>query len=62
VLPQAKNTDVYLTALAILLTVVYMCGLVFRPRRQWFRLGPDSLLVLVLYGVGVAGLVAVTHG
>ena len=62
VLPQAKNSDVYLTALAILLTVIYMCGLLFRPRRQWLRMGPDSILVLTLYAVGVVGLVAVTHG
>ena len=62
VLPQARNSDVYLTALGILLTVVYMCGLLFRPRRQWLRLGPDSLLVLGLYAVGVVGLAFVTHG
>jgi cation:H+ antiporter len=62
VLPQAKNTDVYLTALGILLTVIYIWGLLFRPRRQWLRMGPDSLLVLALYALGVVGLVAVTHG
>jgi cation:H+ antiporter len=62
VLPEAKNTDIYLTALAILLTVVYMVGLIFRPRRQWLRLGPDSILVVVLYAVGIVGLIAVTHG
>ena len=31
VLPQANNTDIYLTALAILLTIVYICGIIFRP-------------------------------
>ena len=62
VLPEAKNTDIYLTALAILLTVVYMFGLLFRPRRQWFRLGPDSLLVVTLYVIGIVGLIKVTHG
>jgi cation:H+ antiporter len=62
VLPQAHNSDVYLTALAILLTVVYMGGLIFRPRRQWARLGPDSLLVIVLYLLGIVGLVFVAHG
>jgi len=62
VLPQAHNTDVYLTALAILLTVVYMAGLIFRPRRQFWRLGPDSIAVVVLYALGVVGLVFVAHG
>jgi cation:H+ antiporter len=61
VLPQAKNSDVYLTALGALLTVVYLCGLLFRPRRQWLRLGPDSVLVVLLYALGVVGLIAVTH-
>jgi cation:H+ antiporter len=59
VLPQAQDTDVYLTALGALLTVVYVCGLVFRPRRQWARLGPDSLAVLALYALGITGLVLV---
>ncbi len=62
VLPEAQNTDVYLTALAILLTVVYVFGLVFRPQRQWLRLGPDSLLVVALYALGIVGLVFVTKG
>ena len=62
VLPSAKNTDVYLTALGILLTVIYMCGLIFRPRRQWLRFGPDSILVVLVYALGIVGLVWVTKG
>src|ERR671921_710456 len=59
VLLQAQDTDIYLTGLMILLTAVYIWGLVFRPRRRIFRMGVDSLTVLVLYAVGIAGLVAV---
>jgi cation:H+ antiporter len=59
VLPEARSSDVYLTALGILLTVIYIWGLVFRPRRQWGRLGPDSILVLVLYAAAIAALPAV---
>lgn len=62
VLPRAERTDIYLTALGMLLTVVYMVGLIFRPRRQIARLGVDSLVVLVLYVVGVLGLVALAPG
>jgi cation:H+ antiporter len=59
VLPQAHDTDIYLTAVGILLTLVYMAGLVFRPSRRIAGMGVDSLAVLVLYALGVAGLVAV---
>lgn len=59
VLPQAQSTDIYLTALGALLTVVYVYGLIFRPRRLILRMGLDSFAVLVLYGLGVAGLVAI---
>jgi cation:H+ antiporter len=59
VLPQARNTDIYLTGLGILLTAVYVFGLIFRPRRSIARMGPDSLSVLGLYGLGIAGLIAI---
>jgi len=58
VLPAAQASDIYLTALGALLTVVYLVGLVFRPQRQVLRMGVDSLAVLVLYAIGVVGLVA----
>ena len=59
VLPRAHNTDIYLTALGALLTVAYMLGLVFRPQRQWLRMGPDSIAVLILYIAGIAGLAVI---
>jgi cation:H+ antiporter len=59
VLPQAQSTDIYLTALGALLTLVYVNGLLFRPRRRVARMGVDSVVVLLLYAVGVAGLFAV---
>jgi len=62
VLPQAQKTDIYLTGLGILLTVIYLWGLITRPHRQLLGMGVDSLTVLVLYGAGIAGLIAVTHG
>jgi len=59
VLPQAQSSDIYLTALGMLLTLVYMAGLIFRPQRRVARMGIDSLVVLVLYALGVAGLFAI---
>jgi len=61
VLPQAQATDIYLTALGIVLTVVYLWGLVTRPHRQVWRMGIDSTAVLVLYAAGIAGLIAVSN-
>jgi cation:H+ antiporter len=62
VLPQAKNTDIYLASLGVLLTAVYIYGLIFRPKRQFFDLGIDSIVVLVLYIVGIVGLFTVAGG
>jgi cation:H+ antiporter len=59
VLPSAHHTDIYLTALGMILTLVYLAGLVFRPKRQYLRAGPDSLVVLVLYVLGIAGLATI---
>ncbi|MET9117294.1 hypothetical protein ABZX38_24300 [Streptomyces longwoodensis] len=59
VLPAAHDTDIYLTALGIILTVVYMTGLIFRPRRQYARMGVDSIAAVVIYLVGIAGLATI---
>ena len=61
VLPQAQNTDIYLTALGIVLTAVYLWGLITRPHRQLLRMGIDSTTVLALYIAGIAGLIAVSN-
>ncbi|MCO8255037.1 hypothetical protein NKF26_14630 [Haladaptatus sp. AB618] len=56
VLATMPPSTLYLTALGILLTSIYSIGLIVRPRRQRFRMGIDSLLVLSLYCLGVLGL------
>lgn len=56
ILPHAHNSDLYLTALGALLTIIYMAGLLFRPSKEHARLGVDSITVLAVYLVGVAGL------
>lgn len=62
VLPAAQTSDIYLTALAILLTLVYLLGIAFRPRRKILGMGIDSLVVLILYAVGIAGLFVISGG
>lgn len=61
ILPTAQKTDIYLTGLAMLLTIVYVWGLLFRPRYQILRMGVDSFIVLTLYIVGIAGLFIVAQ-
>ncbi|MFL6051630.1 MAG: hypothetical protein ACJ72W_01750 [Actinoallomurus sp.] len=56
---DAHRSDISLTALGSLLTLVYMAGLIFRPRRQRLRMGVDSRTVLALYALGIVGLLAV---
>jgi cation:H+ antiporter len=59
VVSQAAATDIYLTGLGALLSVVYMFGIVFRPSRTIARVGLDSALVISIYVLGMAGLVAI---
>lgn len=60
VLPRANAADVYLTALAALLTLVYVVGLIFRPQRRIIGMGVDSFVVLTLYALGIGGLFAIS--
>jgi cation:H+ antiporter len=62
VLPRAGAADIYLTALGALLTLVYVVGLVFRSTRRVLGMGIDSLVVLVLYLVGIVGLFTIAGG
>jgi cation:H+ antiporter len=59
VLPDAQASDIYLTAVGVVLTSVYVTGLLFRPQRRIARMGVDSLVVLALYAFAVAGLFAI---
>ncbi|WP_458210845.1 sodium:calcium antiporter [Haladaptatus sp. NG-SE-30] len=61
VLANMVSSTIYLTALGILLTTIYIIGLLVRPRRQILRMGIDSFLVLILYCLGIVGLVAINY-
>jgi len=57
VLPQATKLDIYISGLGILLTTIYIYGLIFRPSRRILNMGIDSLVVLVLYVLGIIGII-----
>ncbi len=55
------TTDMYLTALGIILTGVYLIGLIIKTPKQFFRLGFDSWTVVLIYAIGVLGLIFVAN-
>ena len=61
VLPQAGKLNSWLASLGVGLTAVYAIGVVARPERCRARLGPDSILALVVFGLGVAGMFVLPH-
>jgi cation:H+ antiporter len=61
VLPTAGRLNCWLAALGVALSAVYAVGVVARPQRCHFRLGPDSILALVLFAAGIAGLFVLPH-
>ena len=61
VLPSAGRLNSWLASLGVGLSAIYAIGVIARPMRCRFRLGPDSLLAIVVFGLGITGLVVV-HG
>ena len=61
VLPTAGRLNSWLASLGVALTAVYAFGVIGRPVRCRFRLGPDSILALVVFALGVAGMFAIPH-
>ena len=59
VLPEAGNLNAWLASLGVGLTAIYAMGVIIRPLHCRFRLGPDSLLAIVVFAVGIAGLFVV---
>ena len=57
ILPKLQFSDIYLTYVGIGLTLVYIIGMKWHSKRQYFNLGIDSIVVLVLYILSIIGLV-----
>ncbi len=62
VIPAANKADIYLTGLAIMLTGIYIWGIIFKSPKKILAMGIDSFIVLLTYIAGVAGLFAVASG
>ena len=59
VLPTAGSLNAWLASLGVGLTAIFAMGVVIRPLRCRARLGPDSILAVVVFAVGIAGLFVV---
>jgi cation:H+ antiporter len=61
ILPDAQGPDLYLNALGALLTAIYGIGVILRSERMLLGAGIDSIVVVVAYVVGIAGLFVVAR-
>jgi cation:H+ antiporter len=55
ILPNLKPSDIYLTVLGIILTGIYMIGMVIHSKKQILRMGIDSFIVVIVYLLGLWG-------
>jgi cation:H+ antiporter len=60
VLPTTGAENGWLAGLGLALTVVYIGGVIVRPTRPK-RLGPDSILAILIYVVGIVGLLRLAN-
>ncbi len=56
ILPKAHNIDIYLTTIGIIITAIYVIGMVLKLPTRKKRLGIDSWVVLVVYVISVIGM------
>lgn len=56
VLPTAGRLNSWLASLGVALTAIYAIGVVGRPLRCIARLGPDSILAIIVFALGILGL------
>ena len=60
VLAKTQDSDIYLGAVGALLTAIVAAAIIVRPRRRYFRLGVDSVLLVALYALAIALLPQIT--
>jgi cation:H+ antiporter len=59
VLTTTGHLNSWLASLGVALTAIYAVGIIGRPYRTLARLGPDSLLAILVFGLGVGGMFAI---
>jgi cation:H+ antiporter len=61
VLPTAGNINAWLAVLGIALTAIYAFGVIMRHESCLARLGRDSILAILIFAIGIAGLFVIPH-
>jgi len=60
VLQSVNDSSSWLGGIGVVVTAVFAGGLVMRPPKKLIGIGPDSWLVLLMYAIGLAGLLRIS--
>jgi cation:H+ antiporter len=60
VLPAEGKANAWIGCVGLLMTAVFVSGIVLRPQRRRLGLGLDSWVALAIYALGIWGLVVVS--
>ena len=60
-LPTTGKANAWLGALGIVLTGIYVSAIIVRVERRHAGFGADSLLAIVVFGLGIWGLTTIVH-
>lgn len=61
VLPYEGKSNAWIGLVGLLMTAVFVVGIMLRPSKRYARLGPDSWVVTAIYILGLAGLLLVSQ-
>lgn len=56
ILPKVDRIDLYLTGIAMLITINYLIGMIIKKEHRYFGMGMDSWIALSIYLSSVIGL------
>ncbi|HET8525911.1 MAG TPA: sodium:calcium antiporter, partial [Actinomycetota bacterium] len=60
VLQTVSSSSSWLGGIGVVVTALFAGGLVMRPPKKFVGIGPDSWLVLLMYAIGLAGLLKIS--
>jgi cation:H+ antiporter len=61
VLPYEGKSNAWIGLVGLLMTAVFVVGIMLRPSKRYARLGPDSWIVTAIYILGLWGLLVVSQ-